>query len=99
VAFRRGLGVLSGREPLPTTSDGDLDDLIATVMEAEAGEALNGWRVLHRLRTYEHLELEVEQLDDENKLLNARALPNRKIETIDQAALARRLFDSSRNRR
>ncbi len=75
-AFRRGLGVLSGREPLPNTEDAELDDLIATVMETEAGEALNAWRVLHRLRQYENLEPEVERLQADNKRLTAQALPN-----------------------
>jgi acyl-CoA reductase-like NAD-dependent aldehyde dehydrogenase len=96
VAFQCGLGLLAGREALARTSQPEVDQVAASLLEADANAALNAWRVLHRLRRHEALEPLVEQLRDENQELMARLVPARRIETIDQAAALERLFGRRR---
>ena len=91
-AFRRGLGLLSGREPLRTDATTQARDAELAAVETEAAEMLNTWRVLARLADYEALDASVDRLEQENRALRPRmrVLPDAAL--YDQQAAVRRLF-------
>ncbi|GEM_PF-5202811 len=88
-AFRRGLELLSGRHESGATD----------ALELEAAEALNTWRVLHRLRENTELEASVERLESENARLRTRLRPLPGAELYDQEAAIKRLFGPPGGRR